>query len=244
MPLPPPSLAGRPGPAACAAPIDQDGTLEQARLLRSRLAGQLELRDRFPRDLATIGGFRTDFSDDGAVVHATAILLDAGTLEVLASESVSLPTPVSDLPELLPFRALPALRAALAALPRPPDLAFVDGHGIAHPQGLGIAAHFGVASGLPCIGVARAILTGSGPEPHETRGAYTALRNRERRQLGWLLRSRPGCLPLVVSPGHRVALASAADLVMRFTRDHRLPEPTRLAELLASRLDAANSTEI
>ncbi|MGY1459748.1 MULTISPECIES: endonuclease V [unclassified Luteimonas] len=243
MPSPSPLHAGPPGPAACATPADDDGPLEDARALQARLADLLELRDRFPRHLATIGGFSVEFSDGGAVAHATAVLLDAVTLEVLASGNARLPTHASNAQELVPFRALPALRAALAALPRPPDLAFVDGHGIAHPRGLGIAAHFGVASGLPCIGVARAILAGTGPEPHQTRGAYTALRNTERLQVGWLLRSRPGDPPLVVSPGHRVALASSADLVMRFTREHRLPEPTRLAQVLASRRNSANQPE-
>jgi len=38
-----------------------------------------------------------------------------------------------------------------------------------------------------------------------------------------------------VSPGHRVSMASAADLVMRFTADERLPEPTRLAAQLLAR---------
>jgi deoxyribonuclease V len=84
---------------------------------------------------------------------------------------------------------------------------------------------------MPCIGVADEIETGSGPDPHHTRGAYTALRSEPRGpQIGWLIRSKPGCAPLVVSPGHRVAMASAADLVMRFTSSHRQPEPTRLAE--------------
>jgi deoxyribonuclease V len=68
------------------------------------------------------------------------------------------------------------------------------------------------------------------------RGAYTPLR-RDGRQIGWLLRSKPKCNPLIVSPGHRVAMASAADLVMRFVRSYRLPEPTRLADRLASRRD-------
>ena len=48
---------------------------------------------------------------------------------------------------------------------------------------------------------------------------------------------KPGCLPLVVSPGHKVAMASAAELVMRFVGKYRLPEPTRLADRLASRRD-------
>src|SRR3546814_11845147 len=71
----------------------------------------------------------------------------------------------------------------LEELPQAPDLAFVDGHGIAHPRGLGIASHFGVATGLPSIGVAKKILVGSGSEPHQMRGAYTPLRH-NRAQLG------------------------------------------------------------
>jgi deoxyribonuclease V len=54
-------------------------------------------------------------------------------------------------------------------------------------------------------------------------------------QIGWMLRSKLHCQPLSVSPGHRVAMASTADLVMRYTRAHRLPEPIRLAMRLASR---------
>jgi deoxyribonuclease V len=71
---------------------------------------------------------------------------------------------------------------------------------------------------------------------HEMRGAFTPLRD-GREQIGWLLRSKPGCLPLVVSPGHKVAMASAPELVMRFVTTYRLPEPTRLADHIASRRD-------
>ena len=71
---------------------------------------------------------------------------------------------------------------------------------------------------------------------HEMRGAFTPLRD-GKEHIGWLLRSKPGCLPLIVSPGHRVAMASAAELVMRFVTRYRLPEPTRLADRLASRRD-------
>ena len=54
-------------------------------------------------------------------------------------------------------------------------------------------------------------------------------------QIGWALRSKPGCLPLFVSPGNKVAMASCAELVMEFVTRYRLPEPTRLADRLASR---------
>jgi len=215
---------------------DWDGDIAAARTLQEELAAEVSLRDGYANPLRTIAGFDVGFEEDGATTRAAAVLLDADTLAPLASEVARIPTRMPYIPGLLSFRELPALLLALEALPRAPDLAFVDGHGIAHPRGLGIAAHFGVATGLPSIGVAKKILVGSGSEPHELRGAYTPLRHKGA-QLGWLLRSKLRCNPLVVSPGHRVSMASAADLVMRFTGSYRLPEPTRLADRIASRRD-------
>src|SRR5690606_38375019 len=213
---------------------DRDGDLAAARALQAGLAQKVSLRDGYARPLRTIAGFVAGFAGDGATARAAAVLLDADGMELLASATAPLPARPPDAPDLLSLHALPALVLALERLPRPPDLAFVHGHGIAHPRGLGIAAHFGVATGVPAIGVADAILLGTGSEPHQVRGAYTPLRH-EGRQFGWLLRSKVDRDPLVVSPGHRVSMASAADLVMRFTADERLPEPTRLAAQLLAR---------
>lgn len=215
---------------------DWDGDIDAARALQVELAAQVAWRDGFRQPLRTIAGFGVGFEDDGATTRAAAVLLDADSGQVLASEVARIPTRMPCIPGLLSFRELPALLLALERLPRAPDLAFVGGHGIAHPRGLGVAAHFGVATGLPSIGVSKEILVGSGSDPHQMRGAYTPLRLKGA-QLGWILRSKVNCNPLVVSPGHRVSMASAADLVMRFTGKYRLPEPTRLAERLASRRD-------
>ena len=212
-----------------------DGDIRAARQLQDDLARQLVLRDDFAKPLRTIAGFDVGFEEDGAITRAAAILLDADTLEVLDQQVARLPTRMPYIPGLLSFRELPALLAALARLKHAPDLAFIDGHGIAHPRRLGIAAHFGVVTGLPSIGVAKKILTGEARMAlHEMRGAFTPLRS-GKEQIGWLLRSKPGCLPLIVSPGHRVAMPSAPELVMRYVGKYRLPEPTRLADRLASR---------
>lgn len=208
-----------------------------ARALQSRLAGEVVPRDGFATPLRLVAGFDLGFEDGGRTTRAAAVLLDAGTLQPLASEVARLPASMPYVPGLLGFRALPALLAALDALPERPGLAFVDGHGIAHPRGLGIASLFGVATGVPSIGVATAAIAGDGIVPHQTRGAYTALRV-GRRQVGWLLRSQVDRPPLVVSPGHLVALASAADLVMRFVASGHMPEPMRLAACLPARQDA------
>ena len=214
-----------------------DGDVRAAHALLAELAQQVVLRDALPKPLRRIAGFDVGFEDDGATTRAAAVLLDADTLEVLDQQVARLPTRMPYIPGLLSFRELPALLDALALLQHAPDLAFIDGHGIAHPRRLGIAAHFGVATGLPCIGVAKKILVGAPRMAlHDMRGAFTPLRD-GREQIGWLLRSKPGCLPLIVSPGHRVAMPSAPELVMRCVTRYRLPEPTRLADHLASRRD-------
>ena len=214
---------------------DWDGSIVDARRLQGTLAQGVLLRDRFAQPLRWLGGFDVGFEDEGATTRAAAVLLDAVTLQPVASEIVRVPTHMPYVPGLLSFRELPALLQALERLPHAPDLAFVDGHGIAHPRRLGIAAHFGVATGLPTIGVAKKVLVGSSNTAlHDMRGAFTPLRD-GREQIGWMLRSKVRCNPLVISPGHRVSMASAPELVMRCTTTYRLPEPTRLADRLASR---------
>jgi deoxyribonuclease V len=209
----------------------------ELRKLQSELAGQVSLRDGFAKPLRTIAGFDVGFEDEGATTRAAAVLMDADTREVLDQQVARLPTAMPYIPGLLSFRELPALFAALEMLKAKPDLTFVDGHGIAHPRRLGIAAHFGVATGLPSIGVGKKILVGEARMAlHDMRGAFTPLRDRQE-QIGWLLRSKVGCLPLIVSPGHKVAMASAPELVMRYVTTYRLPEPTRLADRIASRRD-------
>ncbi len=222
---------------------DWTGDVPALRDLQKELAQQVVLRDAFPKPLRTIAGFDVGFEDDGATTRAAAVLLDADTLEVLDQQLARLPTRMPYIPGLLSFRELPALLDALAMLETQPDLAFVDGHGIAHPRRLGIAAHFGVATGIPSIGVAKKILVGETRMAlHDMRGAFTPLRD-GREQIGWLLRSKPGCLPLIVSPGHKVAMPSAPELAMRYVTKYRLPEPTRLADRLASRRDRPHADE-
>ncbi|MFT3762168.1 MAG: deoxyribonuclease V [Pseudoxanthomonas sp.] len=213
---------------------DWDGSPAQARELQRVLAQRVVLEDRMPAAPGLLAGFDVGFEEDGAVTRAAAVLLDAATLQPLETHVVRVPTSMPYVPGLLSFRELPALLQALARLSRRPDLAFVDGHGIAHPRRLGIAAHFGVATGLPSIGVAKKRLAGRFDEPGPLRGDHTpVLLHGE--QVGWALRSKPRCKPLFVSPGNGVSLPSALQWTLRTLAGYRLPEPTRLADRVASR---------
>lgn len=212
-------------------PVSGDSRMAAARLLQAKLARQVVLRDDYVKPLRTVAGFVVGFEDAGATARAAAVLLDADSLQPLDAQIARVAV-APDTHALFSFRGLPALMQVLAQLAQTPDLALVGGHGIAHPRRLGIAAHFGVVADLPCIGVARQVLLGTAPALHQIRGAYAPLRDHGE-QIGWVLRSKPNCAPLTVSPGHRVAMAAACDLVVRFVGRHRLPEPTRLAGRLA-----------
>ncbi|MGN0927107.1 deoxyribonuclease V [Ectopseudomonas mendocina] len=214
-----------------------DGSPAAARELQTQLARQVRLEDDYP-PLRRVAGVDVGFEEGGAITRAAAVLLGADTLEPLAECVVRIPTSMPYVPGLLSFRELPALLRALADLPHVPDIVFVDGHGIAHPRGLGIAAHLGVVSGLPTIGVAKKVLTGHHAELDELRGSRVELLSRRGERIGWVLRSKDRVRPLIVSPGNRVSLERAPELVMACVRRHRLPEPTRLADRLASRRDA------
>lgn len=212
-----------------------DGDVPRARALQSELAMRVRLHDELP-PLRRIAGVDVGFEEGGAVTRAAAVLLDADTLHPLADALARLPTRMPYIPGLLSFRELPAVLHALAQLPAVPDLILVDGHGVAHPRGLGIAAHLGAITDLPTIGVAKKILVGRHADVGPTRGDRADLLYRGA-VIGTALRSKDGIKPLIVSPGHRVSMASAPELVLACGRGYKLPEPTRLADRLASRRD-------
>ncbi len=214
---------------------DWDGSAADARRVQQRLAAEVMLRDDAPEAPRWLGGFDVGFEDAGAITRA-AVLLAADTLQPVATEVVRMPTSMPYVPGLLSFRELPALVAALERLPHTPDLVFVDGHGIAHPRRLGIAAHFGVVTGLPSIGVAKNVLCGRHDPLGALAGEHVPLLHRGE-QIGWALRSKLRCNPLIISPGFGMTMDGALTWTRALLRGYRLPEPTRLADRLASRRD-------
>jgi deoxyribonuclease V len=209
------------------------GDLAAARRLQVMLAGRVVLTGPPVDPPRLVAGVDAGLEDQGTVMHAAAVLLDGQSLQPIAQAVARLPVVMPYIPGMLSFRELPAVLAALAQLPDVPDLVMCDGHGIAHPRRLGIAAHLGVWSGLATLGVAKKRLCGSHDEPGPLRGDRAELRDRGE-WIGTVLRTRDRVAPVIVSPGHRVSLDRAPELVLAMTTRFRLPEPTRLADRLAS----------
>ncbi len=139
------------------------------------------------------------------------------------------------IPGYLSFREGPAIIDTLLALKTRPDCVIFDGQGIAHPKGLGIASCVGVILDIPTIGCAKSRLIGTFSEPGAGRGSWTPLKHKGR-TIGAVLRTRDSVKPLFVSPGHRIDLEGAIEVVMACTGRYRLTEPVRRADILSKRL--------
>jgi deoxyribonuclease V len=217
--------------------LDHDWNLswDEARRVQETLAGQVGRSDDFG-PIRTVAGVDLAYprTATGVVTgRAAVVVLTFPELEVVEEHVVTRPVTFPYIPGLLSFREAPIALAALQQVRIQPDILFVDGHGIAHPRRLGIASHLGVLLDLPTIGIAKSILVGHAAEPGPLPGDATPLLHGEE-QIGTAIRTRPRSKPIYVSPGHRVSPETAAALVMQCARGYRLPEPTRLADRLAS----------
>jgi len=200
--------------------------------IQNKMRNSVSLVNNF-NTIKIIAGIDVGYDVRRNMAKAALVVMDIETLEPIeeftAFETVSFPY----IPGLLSFREAPVIMKILQNLKhRAPDMLFIDGHGIAHPRRLGIAAHIGVLSGLPAIGVAKKKLCGTYEEPDVKKGS-TSILHHKNECIGTVLRSRDHVKPLYISPGHNVDHDTAVELVKRCLIKYRLPEPTRLADKLS-----------
>lgn len=216
-----------------ALPADWPETLEEARAHQNAYWDRVEVPEDSAPSLPVrlIAGVDVHVGKDDLAWAALALVEFPG-LELAGSALASLPVRFPYVPGYLSFRELPVVLRALSLLGAAPDLLMVDGQGIAHPRRLGIAAHLGVVTGVPSVGVAKSRLFGRHEEPAAAKGGRTPLLARGR-AIGAVLRSKDGVRPLFVSPGHRVGIGQTVELTLATLTRYRLPEPTRLADKLS-----------
>lgn len=200
-------------------------------LIQEKLREKIKLEDGF-REAGLVGGADTHFRGDRA--HTSLVVLDLGSLDPLEETSSVSKVSFPYVPTFLTFREAPSIIRIFKGLKHKPDVLLIDGQGIAHPRGIGLASHVGVLLDTPTIGVAKKRLIGSYEEPKEVGEASELLY--DDRQIGWVFKSKKGTRPLFISPGHRVSIESSLDIVKGSLKDHKLPEPLHLAHQRAKQM--------
>ncbi|MFD3380239.1 MULTISPECIES: endonuclease V [unclassified Streptomyces] len=216
-------------------PAGWPATEDQARAVQDELRGRVVLDEPGPPPgTGRVTGVDVAYDDERDVVVAAAVVLDASTLDVVAESTAVGQVPFPYVPGLLAFREIPAVLAALEALPCAPGLVVCDGYGLAHPRRFGLASHLGVLTGLPTIGVAKNPFTFTYEEPGAPRGSASPLLAGEE-EVGRALRTQAGVKPVFVSVGHRVTLDTACAHTLHLAPRFRQPETTRHADALCRR---------
>eukprot|EP01029_Cantina_marsupialis_P015632 TRINITY_DN3433_c0_g1_i1.p1 TRINITY_DN3433_c0_g1~~TRINITY_DN3433_c0_g1_i1.p1 ORF type:complete len:252 (+),score=81.35 TRINITY_DN3433_c0_g1_i1:117-872(+) len=118
-----------------------------------------------------------------------------------------------------------------------PDLIMVDGNGVLHTRGFGLASHLGVLVDIPTIGIGKTLLNVDGLNKEivlgriaETEGDITELVGESGRIWGAAFVKKKK--PLYISVGHLVSLPFAIEFT-KLVSNFRIPEPVRQADLLS-----------
>ncbi|KAK4726008.1 hypothetical protein R3W88_030925 [Solanum pinnatisectum] len=196
--------------------------------------------------LKYVGGVDLSFSkDDSSIACGTLVVLDLTTHEVVYEDSSIVRLHIPYLPGFLAFREAPVLLELLDKMKNNahcfyPQLLMVDGNGLLHPRGFGLACHIGVLADLPTVGVGKNLHHVDGLTQSTVRELLQAADSPEhvlpligdsRCTWGAAMRSSQGSLkPIFISVGHRISLATAIEIV-RMTCRFRVPEPIRQADI-------------
>lgn len=218
-----------------------DIRIPEATRIQNELRSKLDVAER-DLHIQTIAGADISLNLYSTTIYAGIIMLSFPTLQPLACSLVKAETHFPYVPGYLAFREVPALQTAWERMPVKPDLLVVDGHGIAHPRRMGIAAHFGTLTGQPSMGCAKKILFGKFMEPGPMRGDYSPVMDGPE-TIAWAYRSKNNTLPVFISPGHGLGMQNSLDIIRLCTGKYRLPEPTRLAHEMVNRFRRGEMAE-
>ena len=148
-------------------------------------------------------------------------------------------------PGFLAFREVPHLERLIQRSPIKPQVILVDGNGIFHNRGFGLASHLGVKTGIPTIGCGKTVFAVDGITVNSVKqisktlhqgGDQALLVGKSGKVWGCALRATDDSVnPIIISVGHMISLDSA----IKFVKEscfYRVPEPIRQADKLSRRL--------
>ncbi len=185
---------------------------------QKKLAKNLEINNAIDFSRAeTFGAFDNSFI--GNKILSSVVIVDAN-FEKIDSTYILEKTTFPYIPGFRAYREVPAMIKTFERLKEKPDVIFVNGQGISHPR-LGLASHFGLAIGIPTIGIS------DSAKDCEIQGE-NILKNGK--IVGKVLITKTGSRPIYITPGNKISIESALELTKRLLKfPHKLPEPLHVA---------------
>lgn len=179
-------------------------------------------QDSFKK-LQTVAGADVSFEKDNSAV-AAAVVIDLNDLKVIDIKTLEVKLLFPYISGFLGFREANAVISVLRKLNSDFDVLMVNGHGIMHPRGFGLASHVGLLMDVPTIGVAKRLIKGN----YRYKCA-NSLKTVEFRNKPVGACDKQKC----ISIGHKISLKTTIDIVLK-TSIFKMPEPVRQAHILAT----------
>jgi len=200
------------------------------------------------RKLELVGAMDISFLKENPLIACcTLVVCNIPQLKVIYEDSQMVEMSIPYMPGFLAFREVPSCLNLFRKLKEHhpemvPQVLLFDGNGILHPQGIGMASHFGVVANVCTVGVAKNLHlldyiktdkkhlseSGSLKQP----GDFFTLEDENGSKIGVALKTCHNAKrPVYVSVGHRISLETAIWTVMQCTCNFRIPEPIRQADI-------------
>lgn len=203
-------------------------SVSKAHETQVRLSHKIITKDCLPRKIKCVAGVDVAYINELAI--GAVAVLDYESFELLEQQTATCKVKFPYIPTLLSFREIPPAVACIKKLRRQPDVLLVDGHGVAHPYGCGLASHLGLAIGKPTVGVAKRRLIG---ESKMIAGKEFLFQKDQ--MIGAVVMMKEGVKPVYVSVGHLVSLVTAVKIAKHCARNSKIPEPVLQAHKIAAK---------
>jgi len=174
-----------------------------------------------------------DCSYSGKFITASIVICKYPDLSLIEEKVHSQEVQFPYIPGFLAFREGPAILNIIKKTKNKPDIIFLNGHGIAHPKGIGLATHIGILIKKSTIGCAKKILFGNYKKPSEVFGSYTFIENNYGEKIGYVLRTFNKGI-IFISPGNMISLKTTLSITLScLKKNFSFPYPLYLAHTLS-----------
>lgn len=190
--------------------------------IQNKLSREIIKEDSFQK-IEKISGVDISFEKDN-IATAAAVIIDIESLNVVEKKTLKVEMLFPYIPGFLGFREADATIELLKTLKSGYDVLMINGHGILHPRGFGLASHVGLMMDKPAIGIAKKLPPGKYKFKTENDIKYILSGNKI---VGAYIKGK------YVSIGHKISLKSAIDIVLKISV-FKMPEPIRKAHILAT----------
>jgi deoxyinosine 3'endonuclease (endonuclease V) len=202
-------------------------------------------------ELKYIGGVDISASKHNPNIAVSALVICDRNLKIVYEDYKVVEMKEPYIPGFLAFREVNHLVNLINELKNNspeyvPQVILVDGNGILHTKGFGLASHLGVLVDIPTIGCSKTVFSVDGINKKKVKdiakknlikgGDYAPLIGDSGIYWGYALKSNDECTnPMIISIGHKISNETALKIV-QITTMHRIPQPIRLSDKISRRL--------